>query len=131
MIRNGQLTSTHGGSCYLPVDPQTFGQLRILKIGDVELELDGHRVVVRGTPVHLPRKEFVILRQLMENAGRVLTWRELSDNAWGPDHTEKVRDVLAVHITRIRQRIESYVDRPTPIRTVRNVGYVFDLPSSD
>ena len=131
MIRNGQLTSTLGESRYSLVDPQTFGQLRILKIGDVELELDGHRVVVRGTPVHLPRKEFVILQQLMENAGRVLTWRELLENAWGPDHTKKMRDGLAVHINRIRQRVESCVDGPTPIRTVRNVGYIFDLPSSD
>jgi DNA-binding response OmpR family regulator len=131
MIRNGQLTSTLGESRYSSVDPQTFGQLRILKIGDVELELDGYRAVIRGTPVHLPRKEFVILRQLMENAGRVLTWRELLDNAWSPDHTKKMRDGLVVHINRIRQRVGSCVDGPTPIRTVRNVGYVFDLPSSD
>jgi DNA-binding response OmpR family regulator len=131
MIRNGQLTTTYAASRYLSVDPQTFGQLRILKVGDVELELDGHRVMVRGTPVHLAHKEFVILRQLMENAGQVLTWRELLDNAWGPDHTKKIRDGLPVHIRRIRQRIERDVDRPTRIRTVRNVGYVFDLPSGD
>jgi hypothetical protein len=60
MICNGQLTTTFAASRYLSVDPRTFGRLRILKVGDVELELDGHRVVVRGTYVHLPRKEFVI-----------------------------------------------------------------------
>jgi hypothetical protein len=64
-------------SRYMAVDPATLGRLRVLRIGDVELQLDGHKLLVRGTPVHLPHKEFVILRQLMDNAGRVVTRREL------------------------------------------------------
>ncbi|MGH3857320.1 MAG: winged helix-turn-helix domain-containing protein, partial [Pseudonocardiaceae bacterium] len=82
---------------------------------------------VLGTPVHLPHKEFVILRQLMNNAGRVLTRRELLDNAWGP-HRTGVRNYLEVHIRRLRRKIESDPDRPTRIRTVRGAGYIFDLP---
>lgn len=117
-------------SRYLPVDPQTLGRLRILRIGDVELQLDGHRLLVRGVPVHLPHKEFVILRQLMDNAGRVVTRRELLDNAWGPDRAD-VRNYLEVHIRRLRTKIESEVDRPTRIRTVRGVGYIFDLPQQE
>jgi two-component system, OmpR family, response regulator RegX3 len=77
--------------------------------------------------VHLSHKEFVILRQLMENAGRVVTRRELLDNAWGPDKAD-VRNYLEVHTRRLRTKIESDVDRPTRIRTVRRVGYIFDLP---
>jgi len=69
-------------SRYLAVDPATLGRLRILRIGDVELQLDGHKLLMRGTPVHLPHKEFLILRQLMDNAGWVVTRRELLDNAW-------------------------------------------------
>ncbi len=120
-------TNTPQAYRYLPVDPQTLGLLRILRIGDIELQLDGHRLLVRGAAVHLPHKEFVILRQLMDNAGRVVTRRELLDNAWGPDRTD-ARNYLEVHIRRIRTKIESDVDRPTRIRTVRGVGYVFDLP---
>jgi two-component system response regulator RegX3 len=112
------------------VDPQTLGQLRVLRVGDVELQLDGHRLIVRGTPVHLPRKEFLILRQLMYNAGRVVTRCELLDNAWGPDRVD-VQNYLEVHIRRLRTKIESNADRPTRIRTVRGVGYVFDLPPDD
>ena len=121
------LTNTPETGRYLSVDPQTFGRLRILRIGDVELQLDAHRLVVRGTPVHLPHKELVILRQLMDNAGRVVTRRELLDNAWGQDRAE-IRNYLEVHIRRLRTKIESDVDRPTRIRTVRGVGYVFDVP---
>ena len=123
-------TNTPQAYRYLPVDPRTLGLLRILRIGDIELQLDGHRLLVRGAPVHLPHKEFLILRQLMDNAGRVVTRRELLDNAWGTDRTD-ARNYLEVHIRRIRTKIESDVDRPTRIRTVRGVGYVFDLPQED
>ncbi|MFY9806559.1 MAG: response regulator transcription factor [Pseudonocardiaceae bacterium] len=115
---------------YLSVDPQTLGRLRILRIGDIELQLDGHRLVVRGTPVHLAHKEFVILRQLMDNAGRVVTRSALLDNAWGPDRAE-ARNYVEVHIRRLRMKIESDADRPTRIRTVRGIGYIFDLPQVD
>ncbi|MBV9142285.1 MAG: winged helix-turn-helix transcriptional regulator [Pseudonocardiales bacterium] len=123
-------TNTPEASRYLPVDPQTLGRLRILRIGDVELQLDGYRLLVRGTPVHLPYKEFVILRQLMDNAGRVVTRRELLDNAWGPDRAD-ARNYLEVHIRRLRTKIETDVDQPRCIRTVRGVGYIFDLPQDD
>lgn len=117
-------------SHYLPVDPQTLGRLRILRVGDVELQLHGHRLLVRGTPVHLPHKEFVILRQLMDNAGRVVTRCELLDNAWGPDRAD-ARNYLEVHIRRLRAKIENHADRPTYIRTVRGFGYIFDFPRDD
>jgi two-component system, OmpR family, response regulator RegX3 len=123
-------SNTSEESRYRSVDPRTLGRLRVLKIGDVELQLDGHRLLVRGTPVHLPHKEFMILRQLMDNAGRVVTRQELLDNAWGPDRAD-ARNYLEVHIRRLRTKIESEVDRPTRIRTVRGVGYVFDLPNDD
>ncbi|MFY9807852.1 MAG: response regulator transcription factor [Pseudonocardiaceae bacterium] len=123
-------TDTPQVSRYLTIDPQTLGRLRILRVGDVELQLDGHRLLVRGAPVHLPHKEFVILQQLMDNAGRVVTRRELLDNAWGPDQAN-ARNYLEVHIRRLRMKIESDVDKPTRIRTVRGVGYVFDIPHGE
>ncbi|MGH3549119.1 MAG: winged helix-turn-helix domain-containing protein [Pseudonocardiaceae bacterium] len=119
-------TNTQDGGRYLSVDPQTVGQLRVLRIGDVELQLDGHRLVVRGSPVHLAHKEFVILRQLMDNAGRVVTRDALLDNAWGPDRGD-VRNYLEVHIRRLRMKIDGDAGRPSRIRTVRGIGYVFDL----
>lgn len=123
-------TNTPEASRYLPVAPETFGQLRILRIGDVELHLDGHKLVVRKTPVHLPHKEFVILQQLMNSAGRVVTRRELRDNVWGPDRAD-VPNSLEVHIRRLRAKIESDLDKQAHIRTVRGVGYIFDLPEEN
>jgi DNA-binding response OmpR family regulator len=126
-IEGREPTNTSEPSRYLSVGPKTSGQLRILRIGDVELHIDGHRLLVRGTPVHLPRKEFVLLQQLMDNAGRVVTRRELLDNAWGSNRADS-RNYLEVHIRRLRTKIETDADQPTRIRTVRGVGYIFDLP---
>lgn len=128
-IESWEQANTPETDRYMAVDPQTHGRLRILRVGDVELQLDGHRLVVRGIPVHLPHKEFVILQQLMDNVGRVVTRRELLDNAWGPDRSD-VRNYLEVHIRRLRTKIENDADRPTRIRTVRGVGYIFDLPQN-
>jgi two-component system response regulator RegX3 len=129
-IQRRELIDSPDANRYLPVDPQTIGRLRILKIGDVELHLDGHRLFIRGTPVHLPHKEFIILQYLMINAGRVVTRRELLDNAWGPDQAD-VRNYLEVHIRRLRTKTETDINTPTQIRTVRGIGYIFDLPHYD
>jgi DNA-binding response OmpR family regulator len=106
---------------YMSVNPQSLGRLRILRIGEVELHVDGRRLFVGGKPVHLPRKEFVILQHLMDNGGRVVTRRELLDNAWGPDRAD-TRNYLEVHIRRLRTKIESDQFRPTRIRTVRELA---------
>jgi DNA-binding response OmpR family regulator len=118
------------GGDYLPVDPQTLGRLRILRVGDAELHLDGHKLLVRGTPVHVTHKEFLILRQLMDNAGRVVSKRELLDGAWGPDRRDD-RTYLEVHIRRLRAKIDTDEVRSTRIRTVRGIGYIFDLPQGE
>ena len=68
-----------------------------------------------------------MLRQLMTNAGRVITRRELLDNAWGTDRAATA-NYLEVHIRRLRAKIENDAGNPTRIRTVRGVGYIFDLP---
>lgn len=50
-LRETEAPKTLEASRYLAVDPQTLGRLRTLRIGDVELRLDGHQLMVRGTPV--------------------------------------------------------------------------------
>lgn len=66
----------------------------------------------------------------MDNAGRVLTRRMLLESAWGPGRAD-VGNYLEVHIRRLRTKIESDAGRPTRIRTVHGVGYIFDLPHGE
>ncbi len=93
--------------------------------GNVRVDLDQRRVYVRGEEVHLRRKEFELLRLLVENAGRVLTRDVLIDRVWGSDYIGDTK-TLDVHIKRLRSRIEADPSAPVLITTVRGVGYRFD-----
>jgi len=97
--------------------------------GDVRVDPDQRRVFVRGEEVHLRRKEFELLRLLVENAGRVLTRDVLIDRVWGTDYIGDTK-TLDVHVKRLRSRIEVDPSNPVLITTVRGVGYRFDVPDS-
>jgi two-component system response regulator RegX3 len=91
---------------------------------DIKMDFDQRRVFVRGDEVHLRRKEFDLLRLLVENAGRVLTRDVLIDRVWGTDYIGDTK-TLDVHIKRLRSRIEADPSTPVLISTVRGVGYRF------
>ena len=101
------------------------GKEAALEAGDVRVELAQRRVFVRGEEVVLRRKEFDLLRLLVENAGRVLTRDVLIDRVWGADYVGDTK-TLDVHIKRLRSRVESDPSKPALITTVRGVGYRFD-----
>ena len=90
----------------------------------IKMDFDQRRAFVRGEEVHLRRKEFELLRLLVENAGRVLTRDVLIDRVWGADYIGDTK-TLDVHIKRLRSRIEADPSVPVLITTVRGVGYRF------
>jgi two-component system response regulator RegX3 len=96
---------------------------------DIKVDFDQRRVFVRGDEVHLRRKEFELLRLLVENAGRVLTRDVLIDRVWGTDYIGDTK-TLDVHIKRLRSRIEADPSVPVLITTVRGVGYRFASSTS-
>jgi two-component system, OmpR family, response regulator RegX3 len=91
---------------------------------EIKMDFDQRRVFVRGDEVHLRRKEFELLRLLVENSGRVLTRDVLIDRVWGTDYIGDTK-TLDVHIKRLRSRIEADPSTPVLITTVRGVGYRF------
>ncbi|MHB8220371.1 MAG: response regulator transcription factor [Acidimicrobiales bacterium] len=93
--------------------------------GEVRVDFDQRRVYVRDEEVQLRRKEFELLRILVENAGRVLTRDVLIDRVWGADYIGDTK-TLDVHIKRLRSRIEADPSSPVLITTVRGVGYRFE-----
>ena len=101
---------------------------RVLEVGDVRVDTDRHRVFVRGTEVHLRRKEFELLALLAGNAGRVLTRDTLIDRVWGTDYVGDTK-TLDVHIKRLRNHLEEDPSSPAIITTVRGVGYRFEVPA--
>lgn len=110
---------------YETVRPETIGHLRLLSVNGVGIDLDGHRVFADGAEVTLSPKEYDLLHLLLQNAGRVLSRRQLLDSVWGTDYAEGNK-TLEVHVRRLRRKLDAR--SPTPrIRTVRGLGYVFDV----
>ena len=101
-----------------------FGSDGIWEANGIKVDFDQRRVFVRGEEVHLRRKEFELLRLLVENSGRVLTRDVLIDRVWGTDYIGDTK-TLDVHIKRLRSRIEADPSTPVLITTVRGVGYRF------
>jgi two-component system, OmpR family, response regulator RegX3 len=96
----------------------------VLEGGGIRLDPQRHEVVVQGTEVMLPPKEFALLEKLMENAGRVLTRQTLIDDVWGADYYGDTR-TLDVHIKRLRAKCEEDPHNPAHLITVRGLGYRF------
>src|SRR5580704_8422532 len=101
-----------------------FDSEGIWESSGIKMDFDQRRVFVRGEEVHLRRKEFELLRLLVENSGRVLTRDVLIDRVWGTDYIGDTK-TLDVHIKRLRSRIEADPSVPVLITTVRGVGYRF------
>lgn len=99
----------------------------IMEIGDIQMDVARRRVVVRGEPVHLPLKQFELLRILMASRGKVLTREELFQAVWDKD-AKYESGTLDVHICWLRERVEADPSHPKYVRTVRGVGYKIAAP---
>ncbi|HEV2426645.1 MAG TPA: response regulator transcription factor, partial [Acidimicrobiales bacterium] len=97
-----------------------------LEQGSVRLDVDARRCFVDGHEVKLRKKEFALLRLLLENPGRVLTREVLIDRIWGNDYVGDTK-TLDVHIKRLRAAIEDDPKSPEHITTVRGVGYRYEV----
>jgi two-component system response regulator RegX3 len=94
--------------------------------GNIRMDLDARRCFVGGDEIKLRKKEFALLRLLLENPGRVLTREVLIDRVWGSDYVGDTK-TLDVHIKRLRTLIEDEPKSPTHITTVRGVGYRYEV----
>ena len=93
----------------------------VLRVGDLEMDLDSHRATRSGVPIDLTRTEWTLLEELVRNSGIVLSRDLLSDRIWGQDFGTAAS--LDVYIGYIRRKTE--VDGATRlIQTVRGIGFV-------
>lgn len=105
------------------------GQVRgsRLTVGDLVLDSDAHRVTLHDAEVDLSPKEFVLLKVLMENAGKTLSTETLLNQVWGVDFTGDSKTV-AVHMRWLRQKLEGDPKNPQLLETVHRAGYRFNPP---
>jgi two-component system, OmpR family, response regulator RegX3 len=103
-------------------EPHTTPTHSAMEVNGIRLDPERYEVVVRGTAVDLPPKEFALLEVLIRNAGRVLTREVLIERVWGADYVGDTK-TLDVHIKRLRGRIEQDPREPKAILTIRGIGY--------
>jgi two-component system alkaline phosphatase synthesis response regulator PhoP len=92
--------------------------------GDVRLHLRARQAFKAGKEVRLTRKEFELLRYLVEHRGEVVTRDRLLDEVWGYDQYPTTRTV-DTHILRLRQKFETDPEHPAYIVTAHGQGYRF------
>lgn len=114
--------------------PELFARLRVIErrlgtasshlicIGEVELDNAAHHVKVSGEVLTLARREYNVLKLLMESAGRIKTREQLEAGlyAWGE---EVASNALEVHISNLRKKLPKDF-----IKTIRGVGYSVSAP---
>lgn len=93
-----------------------------LTAGPLSMDVERHEVTVNGTVVELTKREFDLLRHLLENKGRVLSREALLDQVWGFDFVGETNSV-DVYIRFLRSKIDESFQFKL-IHTVRGVGYV-------
>jgi two-component system OmpR family response regulator len=126
-----------GGDDYL-VKPYAFAELiariealarrrktgsveTLLRVGDLEMDLIGREVRRARREIDLQPREFQLLEFLMRNAGQSVTRTMLLEKVW-EYHFDPQTNVIDVHISRLRSKIDKGFDRPM-LLTVRGAGY--------
>ena len=94
----------------------------VLEAGNISMDVTRRRVTVDGKTVHLPLKQFELLRALLNNKERVLDREELFKMVWDSDAVYDTGS-LDVHMRWLREKIEPDPSHPRYLRTVRGIGY--------
>lgn len=129
-----------GADDYLakPFDmPELLARLRVISrrlgtsntssisIDQVTLDLAAHTVLNNNEPVNLSRREYTVLKSLMENAGRVQTKESLEQKLYGYGD-DVSSNTVEVHISHLRKKLPRDL-----IKTIRGVGYTIKKPLKD
>ena len=104
-------------------EPDTHEE-RIVR-GDIEVDVEQHRVKVRGEVIEITPTEFNLLVYLMRNAGKTLHHRAILQHVWGTEYGDEA-EYLRVYVGKLRQKIESNPVKPEYLHTEHGIGYRFE-----
>jgi two-component system KDP operon response regulator KdpE len=94
----------------------------VIRFGDIEMDLAARLVRKAGVEVRLTAKEYAMLRLLAVHRGKVVTHGQMLRELWGPKAEENTH-YLRVHMTHIRQKLETEPHKPRHLRTESGIGY--------
>jgi len=99
----------------------------VLRFGDLEIDVSSMTVQVSGHNVLTTVREFRLLEYLAAHRGRVLTRDQLLDAVWKETPFVTPRSI-DVYIRRLREKIEHDPRHPLYLKTLRGIGYRFEVP---
>lgn len=98
----------------------------IVTFSDIQVDLASRRILRGSEELHLTPIEFRLLAVLLNNAGKVLTQRQLLSQVWGPNAVEHSH-YLRIYMGHLRQKLEADPARPRHLLTETGIGYRFML----
>jgi two-component system KDP operon response regulator KdpE len=101
----------------------------VVRVGELEVDLEKRLVTVAGRPVALTPHEFSLLRVLAQNEGKLLTHPALLRKVWGPAYGRESH-YLHVYVSQLRRKIEPDPARPRYLLTEPGAGYRLVGPAS-
>ena len=94
----------------------------VLRFGPVEIRRSEGVVLKNGQPLDLTKTEYLLLADLAQNGGQVMSREALLSRVWGYDHAGDTR-LVDSHMSRLRNKVEDDPADPAIIVTVRGFGY--------
>jgi two-component system, OmpR family, KDP operon response regulator KdpE len=94
----------------------------VLRVGELEVDLEKREARMDGKPVRLTPHQFQLLRVFAKHEGKLLTHRMLLQEVWGPGYGSE-SNLLQVHVSQLRRKIEPDPARPRYLLTEPGAGY--------
>lgn len=99
------------------------GEQTVLKLGDIEMNLDTHRVFRNSKEIELTPKEFSLLEYLIRNKEKVCTRTNIIEHVWDI-HFDSDTSIIDVYINFLRKKLNPSGKEKELIHTIRGVGYI-------
>lgn len=99
----------------------------LIKIGHLQIDSEGYVVLRDQEEIDLTPKEFELLLYMANHRGKVLSRDQLLNAVWNYDYVGDSR-IVDVHVSHLRDKIETDTRNPVYIKTVRGIGYKFEGP---
>ncbi|MFW6139694.1 MAG: response regulator transcription factor [Spirochaetota bacterium] len=94
------------------------------RFGKYRVDLEGHILEKNGERVSLPPKEFAVLQLLISTPGAAMTPEQIYQQVWGQQYGDVA--TVAIHVQRLRKKIEDDPSHPRFIETIKGFGYRFN-----
>ena len=120
-------TLCHGGTARAnpgALAPPLCIEEEVFEISNLTVDTRTHRVTLESTPVHLARKEFMVLAYLLRNRGSVVTRDMLLEHVWSQE-VDPLSNTVTAHVRSLRRKLDNGT-KPL-IHTIAGTGYKIDL----